>query len=426
MLSNNFIPKIPFEGYKWKWGTLQCTEGINDPIVLLGVLRRMRKVEQQYPGAKFSSNEFAGELLALRKDIPERIMVDLGRSGERNIIRNSGQYWRALGLIPLPQQAAQRGRIELTQFGKKVADNVLSQAEFAAITVSTFSLPNVGCMSELECRKWEIFNLKIYPLRLILSILDVLYERGVAGAYITPEELYRIVIPLSGCCNTNIEIEDYAEKIVEFRHNKSHFSNWPDCIPAANDHRIVREFLLFLRYYGYLLEDENNRLSNDREIFRLNVDLLSEIRNILQSPYQSIDDIVGSSNNSINQIASDIEHTRSRIRNRPHQARFRRDILNAYRGCIVTNVEMHEILEAAHIVPFAYNGEDTIANGFAMRTDIHILFDSGHLRISPDGDIMLSDRARMDYGRIIPPKINIPNFVNKEFIRWRWDNPNSI
>jgi hypothetical protein len=83
---------------------------------------------------------------------------------------------------------------------------------------------------------------------------------------------------------------------------------------------------------------------------------------------------------------------------------------------------MPDILEAAHIKPFKYTGEDTVANGFAMRTDIHTLFDTGHLRISPDGEVALSSKARMDYGASIPPRIVIPNFTNKEFLRWRWEN----
>lgn len=76
--------------------------------------------------------------------------------------------------------------------------------------------------------------------------------------------------------------------------------------------------------------------------------------------------------------------------------------------------------------PFKYNGEDTIANGFAMRTDIHTLFDTGHLRISETGIVELSTRARMDYGATIPPKIVLPDFTNRDFIRWRWENYNGI
>jgi len=87
---------------------------------------------------------------------------------------------------------------------------------------------------------------------------------------------------------------------------------------------------------------------------------------------------------------------------------------------------MPEVLEAAHIKPFKYNGEDTIANGFAMRMDIHLLFDAGHLRISDIGEVQLSTRARMDYGATIPPTIVLPNYTNREFLRWRWDNYNGI
>jgi predicted restriction endonuclease len=54
-----------------------------------------------------------------------------------------------------------------------------------------------------------------------------------------------------------------------------------------------------------------------------------------------------------------------------------------YGRCVIANVTMPEVLvEAAHIKPFKYNGEDSVENGFASRMDIHLLFDSGHLRIS--------------------------------------------
>jgi len=116
----------------------------------------------------------------------------------------------------------------------------------------------------------------------------------------------------------------------------------------------------------------------------------------------------------------------SRRISRPNQARFRKDILEAYGRCIITNVMMPEVLEAAHIKPFKYNGEDTVANGFPMRMDIHLLFDTGHLRISDTGDVQLSARARMDYGATVPPRIYLPNFTSREFLRWRWDNYNGL
>lgn len=38
MLDLSFVPRKPFQQFKWKWASVQCTEGINNPIVLLGVL----------------------------------------------------------------------------------------------------------------------------------------------------------------------------------------------------------------------------------------------------------------------------------------------------------------------------------------------------------------------------------------------------
>ena len=137
----DFVPKKPFADFKWKWASLQCTEGLNDPVVLLGVLFRMRKLELSGKNVKYSSETFADELRSLARDIEGRgIGVDLARrTGERNLIRNSGQYWRAVGLIPRNESG---GTITLTPFGRLVADRKISQTEFAAITIQTFSLPN--------------------------------------------------------------------------------------------------------------------------------------------------------------------------------------------------------------------------------------------------------------------------------------------
>ena len=130
----------------------------------------------------------------------------------------------------------------------------------------------------------------------------------------------------------------------------------------------------------------------------------------------------------VSEVTSEVERKRVQTMRtaRPNQATFRREVLKACQRCVITNVTMPEVLEAAHIKPFKYNGEDTVANGFAMRTDIHTLFDTGHLRISETGIVELSSRARMDYGALIPPRIVIPDFTNKEFLRWRWENYNGM
>lgn len=420
MLPMNYIPTKPFPDFKWQWACFQCTEGLNDPVLLLGVLFRMRKLERLGTGIKYSSDEFAKELIELSNDTKDSVGVDLaGRTGNRNLIRNSGQYWRAVGLIP---PADRSGRIQLTEFGKRVADHDISQTEFAAITVQTFRLPNPNVQEQTECQKWVDKGLIIYPLRLIMSIVCELRRKDQEQGYITPEELIRIVIPLSGC---KADISDYVNFILWFRAGEISLIGWPNCCTRANDKRMAKEFLLFLVNYGYLLERKG---CPKEKVYYVNPVILEEIHAIIaqkpknESLTQALEEIRST------EVTAEFERKRVRYFNttRPHQAAFRRQVLSVCKRCVITNVTMPEILEAAHIKPFKYKGEDTIANGFAMRTDIHTLFDTGHLRISVDGIVELSTRARMDYGATIPPQINIPSFTNKDFLRWRWDNYNGF
>lgn len=145
------IPKKPFADFKWKWASVQCTEGINDPVVLLGVLFRMAKLEGKY---RYSSEQFGDELIGLSHDLQGTgVNVDLERRvGERNIIRNSGQYWKALNLIPAENT---RGIITLTDFGRKVANHEISQTEFSAQSIINFKLPNPNIQTEEECAQWK-------------------------------------------------------------------------------------------------------------------------------------------------------------------------------------------------------------------------------------------------------------------------------
>ena len=403
------IPRKPFPDFKWKWACLQCTEGINDPVVLLGVLFRMAKLEGRY---KYSSEQFAQELVSLSHDLQGTgVNVDLERrTGERNIIRNSGQYWKALNLIPARSQG---GLITLTDFGRKVANHEISQTEFAALSIINFKLPNPNIQTEVECSEWEKANIELHPLKLILSIVRSLCH-GVynSEAYITVNELINIVIPLSG--TPGRPVESYVKYIEAYREGKLNLSHWDNCISGSNDERFAREYLLFLSNYGYLIKSDiaSSRLY---EKYCYNFDIDSEIQEILKTE------------SSISaEVISDTERKLVRGQSRPNQAHFRREVLAAYGRCVITNVDMPEVLEAAHIVPFKYHGEDTAANGFPMRMDIHFLFDAGHLRISVNGDVFLSEKARWSYGASIPPRIFIPDHINRDFLKWRWDNYNGV
>jgi len=409
MLDKTFIPKKPFPDFKWQWATLIPTESINDPVVLLGVLFRMEKLEGKH---SFSSDEFTQELQSLSNDLKDSIGVNLaGRGGERNVMRNSQQYWKSLGLIPKDTH----GQIQLTDFGRKVARHEISQTEFSAVTVMTLQLPNANIQSEETCRQWEKAGIGIKPLKLILSVVR-------ATGYITLRELCSIVIPLSG--TPQATVQDYVNFVNWYRAGELDISHWPDCCEKANDRRMAREFLLFLDHYGYLIMEEGSR---EDAHFRFNDNIADEIDILLSgiTTNPTIDQAIRQLNAS--DVISDVERKRLQtVRSRPHQAQFRRDVLAACKRCVITNVTMPEVLEAAHIKPYKYHGEDTAANGFAMRLDIHTLFDTGHLRISPDGVVELSGRTRLDYGALIPPYIVVPDFINRDFLKWRWENYNGM
>lgn len=419
MLAKDYVPVKPFPEFKWKWACLQCTEGINDPAVLLGVLSRMRKLEKTGKNYKYSSPEFAQELIELDNDLKDSVGIDLARrTGERNLIRNSGQYWKTVGLIPSDRTG---GHIQLTDFGRKVADRDITQTEFSAITIQTFKLPNTTIQTPAECSLWESHSIVLYPLRIILGTIQALGDKfGKNERLLTVDELIKIIIPLSA---SHATLEDYANFIFSYRHNELDISNWPDCCLGANDKRIAREYFLFLSNYGYLIRDDENQHGNIHERYLINETIEDEIVEILAKPItdESLQQALADIRNTdiVSQMA---RKTISSAQYRPKQAKFRHRVLEKCQRCIITNVQMSEVLEVAHIKPHKYSGPEDVDNGFAMRTDIHILFDTGNLRISVDGDVELSDIARINYGWSIPPRIVIPEYVNKNYLQWRWDN----
>jgi hypothetical protein len=64
------------------------------------------------------------------------------------------------------------------------------------------------------------------------------------------------------------------------------------------------------------------------------------------------------------------------------QPQFREALLAAYGGrCAVSACDAIEVLEAAHIVPYAGPATNVLANGLLLRSDVHTLFDLGFLAI---------------------------------------------
>ena len=410
MLPKSFIPSKPFPSFKWIWAARECTEGLNDPIILLGVVTRLYKFNGK---EKYSSEAFARELEQLQNDVKDSVGKNVnlaGRGGDRNLIRNSGQYWKALGLIG----SGRSGIIDVTPFGAKIATKEINQTEFAAIIIKTLELPNKNIQSQGECDLWYQHEIRIHPLLLILQILSELSKFGKEQAYITPEELKRIVIPLS---STRAFPSDYAQFIIWNRNDELDLAQWPDCCPMSNDRRMAREFLLFLNYYGYLRRVVENKI----EHYFLEPMMFDGLKSIVDNPAETPIEL----HSAIQDVTIELERRRvvTYQLERPYQLKFRQNVLTCYKEqCILTGVKLPEVLQAAHIVPVEYAGSDSIKNGLCMRMDMHRLFDLNQIRINPEGDVIISSRVDKEYGDYLPDHVQIPSFVDVENLRWRWDN----
>ena len=75
------------------------------------------------------------------------------------------------------------------------------------------------------------------------------------------------------------------------------------------------------------------------------------------------------------------------IEQREHQGPFKDAVITRDGArCVVTGSRVREVLEAAHLIPYAsgHPERDNPENGVLLRADIHVLFDRGLMSIDPD------------------------------------------
>lgn len=91
----------------------------------------------------------------------------------------------------------------------------------------------------------------------------------------------------------------------------------------------------------------------------------------------------------------DDEWREGQVRIRRGQRNFRMLLLDVYqRRCIVTDTQMQDLLEAAHITPHTERVDYTGSNGLLLRADVHTLYDLHHLSIDDKGVVHLSRELR--------------------------------
>ncbi len=111
------------------------------------------------------------------------------------------------------------------------------------------------------------------------------------------------------------------------------------------------------------------------------------------------------------------------------QGSFRVMVTDAYRRrCAVTQERTLPALEAGHIKPFKESGPHRVSNGILLRSDIHRLFDTGYVTITPDYQFEVSRRVReeykngRDYYALNGRQVLLPEMKefhpDREFISW--------
>lgn len=417
-MDGRYIPQIPFPEYKWFFATKAPTESLGDPAVLLGLVNRMAKIEDG--STKYSSEKFSKVLFDLDRDIKTPVNLS-NRVGERNLMRNSSQYWKLFGLIPQDSH----GIIKLTPLAHEIANGRVNQIDFAAAVIVTFTIPNKVSYSAQQIWKWKEHDLTIHPFKLILSVIRQLSIIDANEGWLTNQELYKIIVPMAG---EKKNYKDIAQFILKYRKDSSIIDGWPNCVPRSNDRRFCGEYLRFLANFGYLSKNFDDRVDRDTLKYQYIPELDYEIEKLINGSWaensQNLIQIIQKSD-----IASAVSMSSiSRNNSRPGQQRFRHDLLIAIDRCPITGVDLTNVLQAAHIKPHAYGGPESVDNGLPLRADIHCLFDAGLLNIKPINNERLcqielaNSKVSENYRELANKYFEMPNVTNMEYVRWRYNN----
>jgi hypothetical protein len=148
------------------------------------------------------------------------------------------------------------------------------------------------------------------------------------------------------------------------------------------------------------------------------IDRLLRIENIPAVPvYQDFGEAPNDDPNELRIFAAKI---------RRGQPQFREKLIRLYRSkCAITGTEVQDVLEACHILLHSKSGNNHSDNGILLRSDIHVLFDSGMIRINPSTltvivDPMLRKSIYNQYHGLSLPTRSDGSQISKKFLAERY------
>jgi len=111
------------------------------------------------------------------------------------------------------------------------------------------------------------------------------------------------------------------------------------------------------------------------------------------------------------------------------QRAFRFAVTEAYdRQCAISDGKVLPALDAAHIRPYADEGEHVTSNGILLRKDIHSVLDAGYVTIDTNYQFIVSNKVKEifnngnEYLRLHGKRIRLPkdkkDWPHPDFLRW--------
>jgi|694.fasta_scaffold16877_2 hypothetical protein len=253
-------PIMKLTDYKWNWATSTPQEGLNDPKIILGVLRAIDECKNENPGTLYTQS-FKEKLKILETELG----LKSGRSPfplskeenevNRNIIASNKGYWSGIGLID--------SNNDLTELGKEYAEGAIDRTEFAVRVINELLLPNPNIdppYNSAIVKNWQENGLEIHPLKLIIQILSLIQQKYNLSTqpFITFWEFVDIIVPIAA--DTPSNLDKYCKSIIAFRNSEIDVNSWPKYYPSPissgeskpTEIRHYYEYLLFLINYGIL------------------------------------------------------------------------------------------------------------------------------------------------------------------------------
>jgi predicted restriction endonuclease len=136
----------------------------------------------------------------------------------------------------------------------------------------------------------------------------------------------------------------------------------------------------------------------------------------------------------INNLEDARERVLTSIVRRQGQPQFRQQLLKVYKGkCVISDCDVEQALEAAHIIPYLGLHTNTTSNGLLLRADLHTLFDLHLITIDPETmKVLVAPKLMKTSGRAFYKKrITLPdnpadrpdkNSIEKHYRKCRWTN----